>query len=63
MLAPATSEPARLRNKKQAAEHLNLSERGVERLVADGDLKAVRLRGRVLFTQAALDECVRRNEH
>ena len=62
MSATATSEPARLRNKKQAAEFLNLSERGVERLVADGDLKAVRLRGRFLFTQSSLEECVRRNE-
>lgn len=62
MPTTATSEPARLRSKKQTAEYLNVSERGVERLVKDGDLKAVHLRGRVLFTQAAIDECIRRNE-
>lgn len=60
----STADPAgqSLKTKAETAKHLHISERGVERLVADGVLKAVRLRGRVLFSPAAIDECIRRNE-
>ena len=58
MHATATPQPPRpaLRNKQQSAEYLGgISIRTLERLVKDGQLHPVKLRGRVMFSQTALD--------
>lgn len=58
MQATASPQPARqaLRSKPEAAEYLGgISIRTLERLVKDGQLRPVKLRGRVMFSQTALD--------
>lgn len=58
MQATAPQQPARkaLRSKPEAAEYLGgISVRTLERLVRDGQLHPVKLRGRVMFTQQSLD--------
>ena len=55
------SEPRRLLNKRNAARLLGgITEREVERRIADGDLEAVKLGRRCLIVAESLDEYVRR---
>ena len=46
----------------EVAEHLGVSARTVERLIAEGELRAVRIRGQRRFARSAVDAFVRLSE-
>lgn len=45
----------------EAARQLSLSSKSIRRLVADGDLVAYKVRGRILISAAALEELLARS--
>ena len=56
----ATPERPILKTKRQAAEYLGgISPRTLERMVKDGQVRSVRLRGRVMFKTTDLDAAAR----
>ena len=51
----------KLKTKKEAAEILAVSERTIDRLVSEGRLRAVKVRGAVRFTDTELERFVTKN--
>lgn len=54
-----TGEDDTLLTRKQAANRLSVSMRTLDTLEADGEIRAIRIRGRVLYHPDALDAFIR----
>ena len=54
-----TGEDEALLTRKQAAHRLSVSMRTLDTLEADGEIRAIRIRGRVLYHPDALDAFIR----
>lgn len=52
----------RLKDRREAAEYLNISERGLDSLTKDGKIKYSKIGGVVRFKQSELDAFINKNE-
>ena len=59
LLESTSGSQDRLLTREQAAERLSISTRTLDTLEADGEIRAVRIRGRVLYDPEALDAFIR----
>ena len=59
LLQSTDSSQSRLLTREQAAERLSISTRTLDTLESDGEIRAIRIRGRVLYDPDALDAFIR----
>jgi excisionase family DNA binding protein len=58
---PETAPPERLRDVPALCREFDRSERTVRRMVADGEIGYVRVRGRLMFSDSDVREYIERN--